>query len=105
LIKALGTRDLDVTYEIHACSVSAAAARAAFKADLIKLLPALLKINPTLKYISVSGGCPTVDVYGAAGYDNTFISAMFMRDDLDKVVWNDVQADDLFNQISFRRLE
>jgi hypothetical protein len=96
---------VDVTYEIPACDVSTSAARSTFKADLVKLLPALLAINPTLKSIKVSGGCPTVDAHGNAGYDDAFIAAMFMRYDLDKVVWQTVQADDLFYQISFGRLE
>jgi hypothetical protein len=96
---------IDVTYEIPVCHISLIAARNAFKADLVKLLPALLAISPTLKNIKVSGGCPTTDAHGVIGYDDAFISAMFMRYDLDRVAWQTVQAEDLFYQISFGRIE
>lgn len=100
---ALGV--VDVEYQIAGCAVSASAARAGFKHDLVRLLPAMLAKYPWIKNIKVAGGCPVLDVYGRSHYDDSFISAMFMRDELDRVVWDKVRPEDLFSRISFGRFE
>jgi hypothetical protein len=96
---------VDVKYQIAGCSVSTTAARTGFKNDLVRLLPAMLAKYPWIKNIKIMGGCPVLDVHGKSDYDDTFISAMFMRDELDKVVWDKVRPEDLFSRISFGRFE
>ncbi len=103
--KVFGDGIVDIKYEIGGCKVSAAAARSEFKNDLVKLLPAVLASYAWIKNIKVAGGCPVLDGYGRSGYDDAFISAMFMRKELDKVVWRNVRPDDLFYAISFGRFE
>lgn len=61
-------------------------------------LPAMLAKYPWIKNIKVAGGCPVLDVYGRSHYDDSFISAMFMRDELDRVVWDKVRPEDLFSR-------
>jgi hypothetical protein len=96
---------VDVKYQVAGCSVSASAARTGFKNDLVRLLPAMLAKYPWIRNIKVAGGCPVLDVYGRGDYDDSFISAMFMRDELDKVVWDKVRPEDLFSHVSFGRFE
>jgi hypothetical protein len=85
--------------------VNATVARAGFKNDLVRLLPVMLAKYPWIKNIKVAGGCPVLDAYGRSDYDDAFISAMFLRDELDRVVWDKVSPDDLFNKVSFGRFE
>jgi hypothetical protein len=94
-IRASAQGVVDVKYQIAGCSVSATAARTGFKNDLVRLLPAMLAKYP----------CPVLDIYGRSDYDDAFISAVFMRDELDKVVWEKVRPEDLFSRISFGRFE
>jgi hypothetical protein len=105
MVRASAQGVVDVKYQIAGCSVSATAARTGFKNDLVRLLPAMLAKYPWIKNIKIMGGCPVLDVYGKSDYDDTFISAMFMRDELDKVVWDKVRPEDLFSRISFGRFE
>lgn len=104
-VRAFGQGIVDVKYQIAGCSVSATAARVGFKNDLVKLLPAMLAKYPWIKSIKIAGGCPVLGVYGRSDYDDAFISAMFMRSELDKVAWDNVRPDDLFSRISFGRFE
>lgn len=104
-VRAFGQGLVDVKYKIAGCSVSVTAARTGFKNDLVKLLPAMLAKYPWIKNIKVAGGCPVLDIYGKGDYDDAFMSAMFMRDEVDKVAWDKVRPDDLFSRISFGRFE
>jgi hypothetical protein len=104
-VKVFGDGLVDIKYQIPGCSLSASAARTGFKNDLVRLLPVLTAKYPWIKNISIAGGCPVLDVYGKSGYDDAFISAMFMRDELNKVVWERVRSDDLFYHVSFGRFE
>jgi hypothetical protein len=104
-IRASAQGVVDVKYQIAGCSVSATAARTGFKNDLVRLLPAMLAKYPWIKNTKIMGGCPVLDIYGRSDYDDAFISAVFMRDELDKVVWEKVRPEDLFSRISFGRFE
>lgn len=105
VVRAFGDGVVDIKYQIAGCSVSATAARSGFKSDLVRLLPVVTTKYPWVKNISIAGGCPVLDVYGRSSYDDAFISAMFMRGELNKVVWENVRPDDLFYRVSFGRFE
>jgi hypothetical protein len=93
---------LDIGFDLPSCD---AASRAEFKSTLVRLLPAVLAKFPESTNIRVKGGCTIRDVYGKESHDADLITAMFMRDQLEKVVWDKVRPDDLFSKISFGRFE
>jgi hypothetical protein len=93
----------DVWYEVNACSLSGPAARKDFQRNLVALLPVLLAKDPDMRNIFIRGGCMMVDVYGRESFDENAINAMFSRENLDKVVWDKVTPENLFNSVAHGR--